>query len=132
MSDPILAPHYVRFARSLALSASLVLPACGSTAQEPPSVSPPAPAVSENAPSSTEAHANTPSDQAAAKPTPEPFSVSVASPEDAGIVVAEAGEGDAASTEPSLNPYALDASADAARPFHSGPLPPPELPHGMA
>jgi hypothetical protein len=98
-------PHYVRFARSLALASTLTLPACSSPAPEPP----PAGGETKEAPSP---------DTAAA--------LADAAPD------AETPVADAAHAIDATPPPAYDAGGDALPGKTSGPLPPPELPAGFA
>jgi len=95
-------PHYVRFARSLALASTLTLPACSSPAPEPPA-------------STGEAKEAPSPDTAAA--------VADAAP------ATDAAPAPAADATP---PAAHDAGGDALPGRVSGPLPPPELPASFA
>jgi len=110
MSDAFV--HYVKLARSLALTSTLLLPACGGAEDPAPDpASPPPPGSSYGGESRGSAEAKRPAGGVAYPAT-------------------------ASATRPAPDPQGTDAGAfDAGQssgPHTSGPLPPPELPGGFA
>jgi hypothetical protein len=95
-------PHYLRFARTLALATTIALPACGGS--EDPAPQP-------------EEHRQPPA--------------TTATTASAASAVPTAGTGGVAAAEPTLAEDA-GASPDASYGHVSGPLPPPEMPASLA
>ena len=127
MSNASVSPHYVRFARSLALTTSLVLPACGGSV-DPSVTSDPAatreptePSASNTRPTSTD---NAGAAPAAPSPSVGPIGLAHTAEREALQTFAVADDAAAPPDASYANPYATDAG----QAFKSGPLPPPELP----